>query len=177
MLLAGPLRGARLTLRTLAATDAGGPYLGWMSNPTVLRYLEARHVPHDRATLQAFIEMSNADPSTLLLGITITADGRHIGNIKLGPIDAHHRRGDIGILIGDTAVWGRGYAAEAIGLLAAHAFSALRLHKLTAGFYASNTASVRAFEKAGFHVEARLREHWHRDGAREDGVLMARLGS
>jgi [ribosomal protein S5]-alanine N-acetyltransferase len=172
---AGPLRGARLTLRPLTAGDADGPYLGWMSNPNVLRHLEARHIRHDRASLRAFIETSNADPSTLLLGLVVTADDRHIGNIKLGPIDLRHRRGDVGILIGDTAMWGRGYAAEAISILAAHAFGELRLHRLTAGFYASNAGSIRAFEKAGFHVEARLPEHWQRDGAWEDGFLMARL--
>jgi len=178
MQLGRPLVGPRLTLRTLAPADAGGPYLGWMSDPSVLRYLEARLHRHDRASLAAFIEASNADASTLLLGITLTAGGRHIGNIKLGPIDAHHRRGDVGILIGDTAEWGRGYAAEAISTLAAYAFSALGLRKLTAGFYASNTASIRAFDKAAFRVEARLAGHWQRDGTWEDGVdgvLMARL--
>lgn len=174
MRLAVPLRGARLTLRTLTAADAGGPYLRWMSDGAVLRYLEARHARHDRASLEAFIDASNASPSILLLGIILTADGRHIGNIKLGPIDTHHRRGDVGVLIGDTAVWGHGYATEAISVLADHAFGELRLHKLTAGFYAGNVASVRAFEKAGFTVEARLSQHWQREDVREDGLLMAR---
>ena len=83
MRLAVPLRGARLTLRTLTAADAGGPYLGWMSDGAVLRYLEARHARHDRASLEAFIDASNASPSILLLGIILIADGRHIGNINL----------------------------------------------------------------------------------------------
>jgi RimJ/RimL family protein N-acetyltransferase len=175
MQVAQALQGPRVTLRMLSAADAEGPYLGWMSDPRVLRYLEARHARHDRASLAAFIETSNASPSTLLLGITVTRDRRHIGNIKLGPIDAQHRRGDIGILIGDAAMWGRGYAAEAIAILVGYAFADLRLRKVTAGFYASHAGSIRAFEKAGFRVEARLAGHWQYAGAWDDGVVMARL--
>lgn len=175
MRLAEPLRGPRLTLRSLGRCDAGPPYLSWMNDPRVTQYLEARHRRHDRASLEAFIEGANADPATLLLGIVLTAEARHIGNIKLG-IDASHRRGDIGILIGDTSVWGRGYATEAITVLTAHAFGALGLHKVTAGFYAGNHASIRAFEKAGFRQEARLRHHWHLHGS-EDGVLMGLINT
>ena len=174
MRLDAPLRGSQLTLRSLTSADASGPYLGWMTDPRVLRYLEARHVTHHVASLTTFIESSNTDPAVLLLGI-VTADGRHIGNIKLGPIDAQHRRADIGILIGETTMWGRGYAPEAIRTLAGHAFGRLRLRKLTAGFYESNGGSIRAFQKAGFQEEARLFAHWRLDNSREDGILMAKF--
>lgn len=146
-----------------------------MSDPDVVRYLEARHVPNDRASLEAFIRDANADPATLLLGIVVTAGRRHVGNIKIGPIDRRHRRSDVGILIGDRSVWGRGYATEAIAVLCEHAFGPLELHKVTAGFYAGNPGSVRAFEKSGFRPEARLADHWQSDGAWQDGRLMARV--
>lgn len=176
MQLAEPLRGPRLTLRSLGRSDAGPPYLSWMDDPRVTQYLEARHRRHDRASLEAFIEGANADPATLLLGIVLSAEARHIGNIKLG-IDASHRRGDIGILIGDPSVWGRGHAREAIGLLAEHAFERLGLHKLTAGFYDANVASVKAFAAAGFVEEARMRSHWRVAGGWQDGLMMARFAA
>ena len=31
----------------------------------------------------------------------------HIGNIKLGPINSHHNRADIGFIIGDKNIGGR----------------------------------------------------------------------
>ena len=177
MRLAEPLHGAHLTLRTLDVADARGPYRAWLSDADVLRYLEVRHGPDRLATLERFIDEANAHPSTLLLGIILSADRRHIGNIKLGPIDFDHRRGDIGIMLGDTSVWGRGYATEAISLLSEHAFGPLGLHKVAAGFYAGNAASVRAFEKAGFRLEARLPDHWRTDHAWQDGLLMARVNT
>ena len=45
-------------------------------------------------------------------------DGRHIGNIKIGPVHSYHRRARIGLLIGEKEFWNRGYATEAIKLAA-----------------------------------------------------------
>jgi RimJ/RimL family protein N-acetyltransferase len=42
--------------------------------------------------------------------------------------------------------------------MVAHAFEKLNLHKVTAGMWASNVGSRRAFEKNGFRLEGTLRE-------------------
>lgn len=176
MLLDRPaLRGPRLDLRTLDSGHARGPYLGWMRDPEVLRHLEARFQAHDEAALAAFIAGCNAAAGTLLLGLFLRADGRHVGNIKLGPIDRHHGLAAIGILVGARDQWGRGLASEAIGLLAEHAFGALGLRKLTAGCYATNPGSRRAFERAGFALEAVRRRHCLQDGAAVDVWELARF--
>ena len=79
------------------------------------------------------------------------------------------------MIIGAKTDWGRGIGPAAIALAAAHAFDELDLAKLTAGVYADNPASIRAFEKAGFTEEARLRSHYLSDGAYVDGIIMARF--
>ncbi|MBY0431841.1 MAG: GNAT family N-acetyltransferase [Rhodospirillales bacterium] len=101
-------------------------------------------------------------------------DGRHVGNIKLGPINRHHRRGDIGLLIGERDQWGRGLAAEAIAAMTAYAFAELGLNKVVAGCYAANEGSRRAFLKAGFAEVARRPRprHWLSDGVWQDDVVL-----
>ena len=54
--------------------------------------------------------------------ICLVEDGRHIGNIKLGPIQWLHRRADLSLFIGDKSCWSLGYASEAIGLVRDWAF-------------------------------------------------------
>ena len=165
-------------MRTLRAEDASGPYVRWMSDPDVLRFLEVRHQPpQDPMALLRFIAAANADPAALLLGICLREDQRHIGNIKLGPIDRHNLRGDIGFLIGDRADRGRGYAAEAIAAITVHGLESLGLAKVTAGCHRTNIGSARALERAGFVREATLRGHWRLGGAAEDGFLYARFAS
>lgn len=175
MILPSPLLTQRLALRSMTAADASERYRDWMNDPRVNRYLESRFRRLEVPDLESFIAHCNADPHVLLLAIRLRADDRHVGNIKLGPIDAHHRYADIGLVIGGEGDWGRGYAREAIGALASHAFSALGLHKLTAGCYGSNVGSRRAFESCGFVVEGIRRAHYRSGDHWEDGILLGRL--
>lgn len=170
MELSAPIRTARLILRTLTPADATPRYLGWMRDPEVNRYLEARLAEHTLESLQGFIETCNAGPD-LLLGICL-ADGSHVGNIKLGPVNAYHAHAAIGLLIGERASWGEGYATEAIDGLTAHAFSTMSLEKLYAGAYAANAGSIRAFLKAGWIEEGRNTALWRSGDRREDNVQL-----
>lgn len=175
MRLDADLAGPHLRLATLEESAADGAYLRWMRDPEVLRYLEARHGSHDSESLRRFIRDANASADNLLLGMFLKEDGRHIGNIKLGPIDRPNHRGEIGFMIGERAMWGRGYGSEAVELVCRHAFSSLGLHKITAGYIASNAGSERIFAKLRFFEEGRLRQHFLVDGRWEDGMRVARI--
>jgi len=162
----------RLTLAPLTVDRAHGPYLRWMNDPDVTRYLESRFHTYTADDLVAYIAAMNAKADEHLFGIFVRATGAHIGNIKLGPVNAIHGSADIGIIVGDKAEWGKGYATEAIAALAGYAFTTLGLRKLTAGCYASNGGSASAFRKAGFAQEGLRRSQRDLDGAREDEILL-----
>lgn len=172
MMLRRPLADGAVMLNALDASAAEGPYLGWMHDAEIGRFLESRFSSHSVESLARFIRASNAAPNILLAGIIL--DGCHVGNIKL-TLDHHHRRAEIGIVVGDREVWGRGVARTAIRLVSAHAFDELSMSKLSAGCYADNIGSIRAFEAAGFHREAVRPGHYICDGRRVDGVYLARF--
>lgn len=171
------LEGKRLYLRPIKDADAGPRYLGWMRDPDVVRYLEARFSEQTLEGLSDYVRAQLVATDVSFLAIVLKQGDRHIGNIKLGPVDRPHRRSDMGILLGERDCWGQGLAREAIELLSEHAFAALGIRKLTAGAYASNHGSIRAFEKAGFVIEARLRSHYRCGDEYVDGVLMARFAA
>ena len=167
---------SNIFLRVLSREDVTTRYLSWLSDSEVLRYLEVRFSPPQTlGDLEGFISAVNASDDTLMLGIFLTSDNVHIGNIKLGPIDRNHSTGDIGLLIGDRSQWGRGYASLAIKLLCDYAFTKLRLIKITAGCYASNEGSRRAFLCMGFIEEGRRTDQYWLDGQREDAVLLGKI--
>jgi ribosomal-protein-alanine N-acetyltransferase len=169
------IEGERIYLRRLRAGDVSAAYLGWMTDPAVNRFLESRFAEHDMDSLRAFVLKMADDRANLFAGIFLRHHDRHIGNIKLGPIDAHHRRADIGLLVGERDCWGKGYASEAIAILSEFAFAQLGLHRLSAGMYAENEGSARAFEKAGYVREGLLRSHWSCDGKRQDGICLGKI--
>lgn len=176
MQLETPIYGEHIVMRTLQPGDANLVYLDWLSDPEINAHLEVRFSPPQSAgDLAAFIADVDTSSDTLLLGIFLEKDGRHIGNIKLGPIDWNHQVGDMGFLIGDKEQWGKGYASKAISLLAEYAFVHLGLAKLTAGCYAENEGSRRALIKAGFMEEGRRISQWLGADRRQDGILMGRV--
>ncbi|WP_194953337.1 GNAT family N-acetyltransferase [Sphingopyxis solisilvae] len=162
-------------LAVLTPDDVGDAYVGWLNDPEVNRYLESRFAVHDRAAVAAYVKSMFASPVSLFLAIHSKALGRHVGNIKIGPIDRHHGLGEIGLMIGARDAWGRGIATHAIAAVAQIGFRDLGLRKLTAGCYADNRGSRIAFERAGFTVEGIRRAHFVSDGRFEDLVLLARF--
>jgi RimJ/RimL family protein N-acetyltransferase len=80
-------------------------------------------------------------------------------------------------MIGEKNSWGKGYATEAISLLADFAFSKLNLHKLIAGCYEQNQGSLKAFQKAGLEIDGVRRKHWFSNGKYVDVYLLGKINS
>ena len=175
MKLSNPIVTKRLLLRALESGDAHGPYAKWMRDEEVLRYIEARFRDRDAKSLSAYIDRMNSSPDNLFLGILENKTSRHIGNIKIGPINPNHHRAHIGVIIGERDKWGKGYASEAIEALSEYAFRDLGLHRVEAGCYGRNHASVKAFERAGFIVEGNFAWYWRTGGEWDDQVWMVRF--
>lgn len=166
------LRGGRVLLRDLTESDVTDSYVRWMNDPEVVRYLESRYTAHTAGDILEYVRGVRADPNSLMWAICSAGTGEHVGNIKLGPVDWIHRRGDIGLMIGERSVWGQGYATEAISLLAEYAFSDLKLHRLTAGSYEMNAGSIGAFLRAGFEIDGVWRDHYEIDGGFQNRICV-----
>ena len=170
------LVGMNLFLRKLLPEDACERYVDWLNNPEVNRYLESRFVRWTLESVRAYIEArQNArEHFFAICGKTV---GQHIGNIKLGPIDPHHRCADVSLFIGERTHWGRGAGREAISLVTRHAFEDLDLLKLQAGAYLANVACIKAFERSGFSREGLLRERVLSNGVPDDVVMLGYAAS
>ncbi len=169
------LQGTEIYLRPARLADANERYLGWLQDPEVNRFLEVRHQTQTLETIRAFIHSTEQSRRDHLFAICLNEGGRHIGNLRLGPVDAPNAVGTIGLMIGERACWGRGYATQAIALVCKHAFETMCLRRLTAGAYWANVGSIRAFERNGFVREGVLRGGALYAGAPMDVVILGRL--
>jgi len=166
--------GPRLYLDALVPEDVDDDYVGWMNDPEVVRHLESRYSTHTRDELVDYVRRELESADDVMFGVH-TLDGAHIGNIKIGGIDDRHRFADVGLIIGAKSAWGQGYGTEAIELVTGYAFEVLGLNKLTAGIYATNTGSHKAFLKAGWREVGRLERHRMLDGVFVDQILVEKL--
>jgi len=109
--------------------------------------------------------------------VRLADSGEYVGFVHLGEIERPMGRCKLGYLIGEKALWNRGYATEAVREVVVHAFGALALHRVQAGAYATNPASIRVLEKLGFRREGVLRSHVRRGDAWIDEILFGLLSS
>lgn len=168
----GSLSSTRLILRDVEEADLNTSYLEWLNDPEVNQYLETRFYPQTIESLRVYWQSLNRDKNSPWLAICLKSDLKHIGNIKLGPINRVHRKADISLFIGEKIYWGQGYASEAIAVVRDWAFEELGLQKLNAGMYADNIGSRKAFEKCGFLLEGILRSEAFSMGERVDVLRM-----
>ncbi|HEX6065475.1 MAG TPA: GNAT family protein [Longimicrobiales bacterium] len=168
-----PLDGVSLFL--LTPELVGDAYVGWLNDPVVNRYLESRFAVHTLESTLEFVRAMYESSDNVLLGIRSAETGGHVGNIKIGPLNRQHGTGEIGILVGERRAWGKGIATAAIRIMCDIARDSLELRKVTAGCYASNVGSQRAFEKAGFAVEGIRKQQLICDGVPEDLVLLGKV--
>ncbi|HET6493553.1 MAG TPA: GNAT family protein [Burkholderiales bacterium] len=160
-----PQAGARVLLDAVDPAQAEGPYLSWLLDAEVTRFLEARFTQYDAVHLRDYIVRENGRDDAVLFGIYLADARRLIGTLKLSQIRRDHRHCDLGLMIGDKTVWGRGLGAETIRLGTDYAFRVLDMHRVLAGIYSNNLASERAFLRAGYEHEGRLRDdRWDGQG-------------
>ena len=88
----------RFELRSLEDRDATDRYGGWLRDPEVMRFVNARFTQHDLPSVRDFIA-SHDNRTRFLLGIFTRADGLHIGNLK-ADIDVDGGDAAIGVLVG-----------------------------------------------------------------------------
>jgi RimJ/RimL family protein N-acetyltransferase len=112
------------------------------------------------------------DPVTFVVDV----EGTAVGAASLFHFDTFARHAEAGIsLVPDAR--GRGTGTEAIARLTQFGFVRRNLRRVHLQAIASNLGAIRAYEKAGFVVEGRLRQHAWVRGAYEDIVLMGIMRS
>jgi RimJ/RimL family protein N-acetyltransferase len=94
-----------------------------------------------------------------------------IGRIGCFGIDWDKREGELGIVIGEPARWGRGYGRAAVALLLRHLFQATVLERVNLFTYAENLRAQRCFAACGFRAISTARRFSPDIGA-YDGVEM-----
>ena len=144
------IKGRKIYLKTLKIENATKEYCAWLNSMEVNKYLETRKTTIAR--LKRYIQEKSENPNCLFLGVFFKANQKHIGNIKLEPIDFKDSKAIIGVLIGEKDYWGRGIGTEATTMLVDYGFKSLNLKEVNLGVISENKAAIRVYEKAGFKV-------------------------
>ena len=147
------------------------------ADPLVSRWMTAGFPhPYTRADAAAFVAIATAGDMPQHFAIEV--DGAYAGGAGLLALAGEHRGvAQFGYWLG-RRYWGRGIATDAARTLSRYGLRTAGFRRLEATVFAPNRASAHVLEKAGFTLEARLRESYlERDGTVCDGLLYARLAT
>jgi len=169
------LKGHKVHLRGLERSDLTSEYLNWLNNGEVNRYLYVGRRPSTFESLDAFYEEVRQSPNCVMFAVVEASSGKFVGTVKMEMFDAVSRVTDLGLMIGDKKIWGKGYATEACRLAVRWSFERWNAHKVSLGLLAGNAAAARAYEKAGFVREATLKAHQYQSGKYHDVIIMGLL--
>jgi RimJ/RimL family protein N-acetyltransferase len=154
-------------------------FVTWLNDPEV-RQGVAVFLPLSLAREERWFEdMLGRPPEAQPFAIEVRK-GRGwllIGSCGFHDIDWRSRKAEIGIMIGDRHQWNKGLGTEAMELLLKHGFETLNMHRLYLKVFETNPGAIRSYEKAGFVLEAHLREAHYTDGRYIDDLLMSMLRS
>jgi diamine N-acetyltransferase len=169
------IRGERVYLRASERSDIP-TFVGWFNDADVLRDLAMRSPMSQAAEEQWFDRMLAAQGTTdHHFVICLLADDRPIGTIGLHGVDLTNGTAEFGIAIGEKGEWDKGYGTDATRAICDFGFGELRLERIGLEVYADNARGRRAYEKAGFTLEATLRRAHFARGEHHDVHVMSLL--
>jgi RimJ/RimL family protein N-acetyltransferase len=127
--------------------------------------------PYTAADAEAWIGTASAESPVANFAIVLADEA--VGGIGLTPgTDIFRHSAEIGYWLGEP-FWGRGIATEALRAVTQYAIKTHGLTRIFAVPFASNQASCRVLEKAGYVLEGRLRRSAIKDGLITDQVQYA----
>jgi len=147
----------------------------WDEDPDYLRNVDT-DIARPRQQ-QSFENEGNPSPNSFYFRLRTIEDDRLIGFVVIHNIEWNNRAGVLAIGIGDTKDRNKGYGSDALKLILRYAFHELNLNRVGLDVIEYNHGGIRAYQKAGFQIEGRMREAVHRDGKIHDRIMMGILRS
>jgi diamine N-acetyltransferase len=155
-------------------------FVEWLNDPDVTRFLGLMHLPVSSGNEESWFEKMLALPveeQPFAIEVKETDGWRLIGNCSFMDIQKTARSAEVGLFIGDKSCWNKGYGTEVMQLLLQIGFETLNLNRIFLRVDEDNKGGIRAYEKAGFVHEGRLRQGTFRNGEYHDMLLMSVLHS
>jgi RimJ/RimL family protein N-acetyltransferase len=116
------------------------------------------------------------DEGEIYLAICLRETRESIGYLSLSAIDYRNSRAEwSGIVIGEPAYRGHGYASQAIYLMLEFAFDELGMERVSGMWLDDHKTSLFVGQMLGFRKEGVLRSYVYKGGRRHDMIVMSML--
>lgn len=169
MTLAQHIIGNHVTLRPIEISDTI-LWSAWDRDITVQQYMPEPRILLSDAQQVAYFNQCLSAPDEIHASIIENSSGTTIGTISLTDIHIHHGTAELGMVMGDTGVWGRGYGSEALSLFLKYIRENTTIVRITAEYESENIAMQKLLTKSGFVTECICKKSRVKNSRRIDTV-------
>jgi RimJ/RimL family protein N-acetyltransferase len=148
----------------------------WLRDPDVTAYsLSVFQGLKSTEQIDQWFATTLAQANTLNLGIYWQETNALIGYAGLTGISPTNHAGEYFIFIGEKTLWGKGIGTAVTKQILHLGFTRHQLNRIMLTVSEWNTGGLKAYTKAGFVVEGRLRQAACRQGVFHDKLVMSVL--
>lgn len=142
------------------------------NNFEIARFMsDAFPYPYTIENANNFIAFAIKDEPIHIFAIEI--DGKAVGGIGIHPqADIMKKNAELGYWLGEK-YWGKGIISRAIQEIIPFALKTYDITRIYARPFGNNVASQKVLEKAGFKLEARIKENIFKNGEYLDELVYA----
>lgn len=167
-----PICSKRLRISPFREEFLSPRYVGWLNDPDIVRYSEQRHRVHTLESCRAYWASFKDSPNHFWAVEEVGEHLGHIGNMT-AYVDEDNLVADVGILIGEKTLHGRGYGLEAWQAVCRFLLENRGMRKLCAGTLSVNEAMLKIMKRAGMIEDGRRIRHYLFQNREVDIVYMA----
>jgi RimJ/RimL family protein N-acetyltransferase len=170
--------GKLVRLSTFDPEEMSKAFTRWDLNSEYVRLLSSSARPMQSAKSAAKWmekEVGEMSPSGYFFSIRTLAEDQLIGGLNLDVVNWPGRDAFVGLGIGETDYWSKGYGTDVMNVLLRFAFTEINLRRVTLTVFEYNPRAIRSYEKAGFRYEGHLRNYLNREGRRWNELYMGIL--
>ncbi len=152
------------------------PFFTWLRDEGIIKYsLTTFQKLISEDDIKSWFSKLLSNTKDYTLGIYLSSDGTLIGYAGICNISTINKNGEYFIFIGDKNQWGNGIGTITTQKVVKHGFENLNLNRIMLTVSEPNVGGVRAYEKAGFKIEGKLRQACFRNGEYHDKLIMSIL--
>ncbi|MBN2124009.1 MAG: GNAT family N-acetyltransferase [Deltaproteobacteria bacterium] len=166
------LETGRLLIEPFSERHLSDRYVGWLNDPEVVRLSEQRFRTHTPESCREYMRSFEGTPNHFWAILSRLPREGHVGNVNAS-VDARNGVADIGILIGEKRLWGKGYGLEAFRAVTSFLFGQVGVRKVTAGTTSINLGMLRIMERMGMEPDGLRLRHVLIDGQETDLIHAA----
>ena len=148
----------------------------WINDQEVIKYSLSRFSKmKTKREIDIWYQKLLEDSKSINLGIYLKDTKELIGYAGISGISDTNKSGEYFIFIGEKRFWGKGIGTEVTRKVVSYGFQNTDLHRIMLTVSEPNIGGIKAYEKAGFVIEGKLRQSCFRDGEFHDKIVMSVL--